>query len=520
MNYSKYFLLYLILISCVSTQESNLKKIDITLLGGVREVSGSSFMINTNVEDFIIDYGLFYPETKNKNYNSDKRDTQSKNAELTINPRSISTIVLSHAHLDHIGKVPLLVKKGFSGEIILTPKTAELASIMFESQILEKSNFGIERFIKSKKSDKYHTHMCRGAKKIKEYNLVYVNKFRNDIEWPDQVCKICLSDELEKIESYYKIVEYSSRYKIFKDMYLEFYDAKHIPGSSSILLTYVLNGEEGSIYFSGDVGSGIDNILRGNPDNPKNVDYVFMESTYGGISRDLSENPFLEFYQSINNAVQNDERIWAPSFVLDRTQKFLNQIKVGHGKGFIDEVPDIYILSKTAKKINKMYRKYYNFETGMEDESFNMSADPKKTSYLLDKPSIVITPSYIDDMDFFHPVVESIITDKNSNIFMVGYQDPRSFGGILKGGINKGKKVKLGNKYITVNATTKYLGSAFSGHIDENGIINYLSDMNIKKEVILTHGDYSRMIKLKSRIEDQLSIGCSIPDYTWELNLR
>jgi len=83
MNYSKYFLLYLILISCVSTQESNLKKIDITLLGGVREVSGSSFMIDTNVEDFIIDYGLFYPETKNKNYNSDKRDTQSKNAELT-----------------------------------------------------------------------------------------------------------------------------------------------------------------------------------------------------------------------------------------------------------------------------------------------------------------------------------------------------------------------------------------------------------------------------------------------------
>ncbi len=520
MNYSKYFLLSFIFISFVFTQESNLKKIDITLLGGVREVSGSSFMIDTNVEDFIIDYGLFYPETKNKNYNLDKRDTESKNAELTINPKSITTIILSHAHLDHIGRVPLLVKKGFSGEIILTPKTAELASIMFETQILPNYNFGVERFVKSQRSDVHHTHMCEWAKKIKKNNLKYVNKHRSDLEFPSRVCSTCLSNELQRIESYYKIVKYSSRYKIFKNMYLEFYDAKHIPGSSSILLTYVLNGEEGSIYFSGDVGSGIDNILRGSPNNPKDVDYVFMESTYGGFSRNLPENPFLEFYQSINNVVQDNERIWAPSFVLDRTQKFLNQIKVGHEKGFIDEVPNIYILSKTAKKINKMYRKYYNFETGMEDESFNMSANPKKTSYLLDKPSIIITPSYIDDLDFFHPVVENIITDKNSNIFIIGYQDPRSFGGILKGEINKGKKVKLGNKYITVNATTKYLGSAFSGHIDENGIINYLSDMNIKKEVILTHGDYSNMIKLKIRIEDQLSIGCSIPDYTWELNLR
>jgi len=390
---------------------------------------------------------------------------------------------------------------------------------MFENQ-LKYGNFGKEKFVKSKKSNKYHTHMCKGAKKIKEYNLTYVNNLRTDIEWPDAVCKICLSDELKKIESYYKIVEYSSRYEIFKDMYLEFYDAKHIPGSSSILLTYVLNGEEGSIYFSGDVGSGIDNILRGSPNNPKDVDYVFMESTYGGFSRNLPENPFLEFYQSINNVVQDNERIWAPSFVLDRTQKFLNQIKVGHEKGFIDEVPNIYILAPTAKKINGIYRKYYQFETGMEDESFGMSANPKKTSYLQDKPSIIITPSYIDDMENFHPVVENIITDKNSNIFIVGYQDPRSFGGILKGGINKGKKVKLGNKYITVNATTKYLGSAFSGHIDENGIINYLFDMKVKEEVILTHGDYSNMIKLKSRIENELSISCSIPDYTWELNLR
>tara|TARA_B100000945_G_C20416454_1_gene615416 strand:- start:126 stop:1673 length:1548 start_codon:yes stop_codon:yes gene_type:complete len=497
---------------------SDLNKIEITLLGGAKQVSGSSFLIDTNLDDFLIDCGIFYPEHQHIDYDIDKYNTKDKNSKLEVNPNQISNIILTHAHLDHIGKVPFMVKKGFKGKIILTKKTAEIASVMYEKMTLKNSDFGEEKFFKSINSNKFHSHnSCKWRKKINQNNLKTIYMNRSDLDYPETMCKQCIQHELEDIESLYHIIEYRNPYNLFDEIFIEFYDAKHIPGSASILMTYDINDKKESIYFSGDVGSGIDNILEGEPENPKAVDYIFMESTYGGYSRSLSNNPFQEFYKSINQSIQNNQLIWIPSFVLDRTQKILNQIKIGYKKGYIENIPPIYILSGSAKEINKVYAKYYDFKTGFENESYNMSL--RNTSYLNDKPAIIMTPSYVDDLDFFHPIIKEIIEDKDSDIYIVGYQDPRSFGGILKK-IKKNEVVNLGNDTFKVNADVEYLGSAFSGHLDENGILNYINELNVKKGVYLTHGSYESMKKLKVKIDNTFDINCEIPDYEWKLKLK
>jgi predicted metal-dependent RNase len=124
---------------------------------------------------------------------------------------------------------------------------------------------------------------------------------------------------------------------------------------------------------------------------------------------------------------------------------------------------------------------------------------PNKLKNEITKPIILITPSYIDGMDFFHPIVDEIITNRNSEIMLVGYQDPRSFGGILRN-IKNGSTVGLGSKNINVSANIKYYGSIFSGHIDSQGITDYLNSMKINNKIFLVHGDLSSLNALSNSL--------------------
>ena len=125
-----------------------------------------------------------------------------------------------------------------------------------------------------------------------------------------------------------------------------------------------------------------------------------------------------------------------------------------------------------------------------------------------DSPS-TSKPSYVDGIEFFHPVVKRILTDKNSDVMMVGYQDPRSFGGILKN-LSKGEKIRLSDDYFKVAANVKYYSGIFSGHFDINGIIDYLDSINIAESIFLVHGDASSKDELKELLdisyEDQVFI--------------
>ena len=507
-------ILLILVISCSSRSEKEGKKLNevqVNLLGAAREVSGSSYYFNTNIEDVLIDCGIFYPGNQSIDYNVDKQNIKKKNAILEFDASSLGAIIITHAHLDHLGKIPLAYKNGFNGKIYSTEHTSKLAAIMFENMILKNSDFGIEKFIKSKYSNKHHTHKnCRWKNKIKKPKSVTAH--RNNLSY-DSICKTCISLETKDIMSLFSILEYNSYREIFSGFKVELFDAKHIPGSASILITLEINGKNTTLYFSGDVGSSMNSIIQGFPETPQSVDYIFMESTYGNNRRKSLDKSFSHFYDKIKQDIERSQRIWINAFTLDRTQRVLNQLRIGYEKGELNYLPKVFVLSNTAKKINRLYKKYFNFKPpDVLDESYTMS--PKYFNALDLKPSIIITPSYIDDLDFFHPLVENIITDSNSSIYIVGYQDPRSIGGQL---IDR-KKINLGPQIINVNADIRKF-SSFSGHLDGGGIIDYLTSIKINKTVFLTHGEYNGMLELKNRIE-ALDMQCVVPDYQWKLKIK
>ena len=495
---------------------AQLRQANVQLFGAGKRVSGSAYYFNTDQKDFLVDCGLFYPETKHIKYEKDIVNTNRLNTKLPISPQKISAIIITHAHLDHIGKIPLLVNNGYNGKIYSTDLTKKLALIMFE-MMLKSTSLGSETFTKSKNSNKVHTQSsCEWKNRIKRPKKVTFE--RNELQDSGlQICKVCLDIELQDIARLFKTIKYNRTFDISRDISVEFFDAKHIPGSASILVKLNLISGKKLIYITGDVGSGLDNILKGKPKVPKTVDYVFIESTYGGKSRVLPSDPFNEFFSDLNKSLRNNHVVWVPSFVLDRTQKVLNVIKKGQQEKKLPKKINIKVVSTTAKKVNKVYDQHYKYRPNSVDESLSMS--PTKLSPAISGPMVLLTPSYIDQLDFFHPIVEKIVRSNNSDLMLVGYQDPRSFGGLLKD-ISTGSKINLGGKKLKVLANTKYYSGIFSGHLDSNGINNYLKSTKINKDIMLVHGDISSLNLLKSSLKPFFKNNLIIPGENWSLEIK
>ena len=498
-----FFIFFFIIASC----NAKINEPSITIIGGAKSVSGSCYLIETTKLNLLVDCGSFYPDSLGLPYEEDVELTDKLNSKLPLKPDYISSILITHAHLDHIGKIPLMVKNGYKGKLISTPKSKELSLEMFE-MILKGSNLGEEKFLKSKKSYKVHSQeSCKWRQKIRHKEWV-THKRSELFDMRLSLCKVCLGIERDKIGQLFTTYPYGRKFQVSDDVYGEFFDAKHIPGSSSILLSINHNGVEKKVLFSGDVGSGIDNILEGNPITPSSADFAFIESTYGAKERKLSKNPYKEFFNDLNTNLKKGGIVWIPSFVLDRTQKVLNTLKKGQFSGKIPDKIDIKVVSPTAKKINKIYDKYRNYRPNYVDESLSMSA--KKLEGILNGPKILITPSYVDGIDTFHPIAQKIVSDPNSSVMLVGYQDPRSFGGRLKKS-KKGDKILLSDNQCNIKASTKYYSGIFSGHYDGIGTLEYLESIDIKNSTFLVHGNQKAKKELKSLLEKKGLDSIQIP---------
>ena len=494
---------------------AGLNFVSIKPLGAVREVSGSAYFFDTDQIDFLVDCGLYYPESKTKNYAEDIRETRQRNTSPPIQPDQIQDILLTHAHLDHIGRIPLMVKKGFKGRIISTPLTKEISMIMFERMILKGTSLGLENFSKSAKSNYLHSQeSCIYRKRIK--TIQHIEFERHNFYTTDFImCSECLKIELNEIDSMFEVHNYRRPFKISNAIEVEFFDPKHIPGASSILIKFKIKNDYKTVLISGDVGSGIDNILLGMPDKPSDVDYIFMESTYGGQSREVSENPYTEFLSDLSNALSQGQKVWIPAFVLDRTQKVLNIIRKGEISGILPKNVDVKVVSTSAKRINSVYDNYFTYRPAGLNESKTMS--PEKL-LPLSPSTVLITPGGIDELDWFYPVVESLVGSSDSKILIVGYQDPRSVVGKLKDS-GPGDMLTLKDRRIRLNADVKYHGSAFSGHLDGSGIMEYLKNISINENIILIHGEYEGMLELNKLLGNELHIKAEIPDKDWTLRL-
>jgi metallo-beta-lactamase family protein len=491
-------------------------KLKVTVFGAAEQVSGSMTLMEVSGKKILIDCGLFYPDDGDGSLANRQEAADDKNEALPIKAESLDAVIITHAHLDHIGRVPLLVESGFNGKIFCTQATKDILDVMLISQIRYDNR---ERnWVFSKSSIKTgqdghpyvtaHWNNCKWQKNIKQTNLQIYKGHRTDAEEKFEVqfspCKLCAENTLAKIIPHLSVRDFDIPFDIDPGLKVTYLYSGHIPGSASVLLE--VNPGEGNpkkLLFSGDLGNSV-GLLQNGPAPAPEVDALWVESTYGGISREIdAEEELVRFRKDIADALNNDGIAWIPAFALDRTQKILFEISEAKKSGIIPDHVQVFCPSPSAHEISKHYieelknkQNWFKPEIYLKDNVF--SAYSREFLNEIPRPAILITTSGMMDAAYSAMLGKKLLPDSSVTVFLVGYQDPGTPGGQIKSGQ---KFVEWKDEEITVNARVNDYKS-FSAHPDARELEEWLSRQNKETTAIfLVHGNLPALEAQKNLLE-------------------
>ncbi len=431
---------------------------DLSFYGATKEVTGSCYYLQTRGKKFLVDCGL--------QQGQDEKDQQR----LPFDAGDIGFVALSHAHIDHSGKLPLLVKEGFEGKIYATKATCELIAILLrDSAHIQEMDAQWENK-KAKRSGK------------KEIVPLYSIK---DVENTLKLLVPCKYGEMKKIGEGIKV---------------NFVDAGHILGSASVEI-FLSEGEENrKIVFSGDIGNMGQPIIK-DPQYIMEADYVVMEATYG--DRDHKKHDFLmELAGIIDETISRGGNVIIPSFAVGRTQGLLYLIREMKEKGLVSS-PDfpVYVDSPLASRATKLYEiglsDYGDWETtGILKEGLNpinfsnlVFTDSTEESIAINHdpvPKVIISSSGMIEGGRIRHHLKHNIWNKKCAVVFVGYQAYGTMGRMLLDGT---KKVKLFKENIRVAASI-YNFTGLSAHADRTGLLKWINSFNKKPDkVFIVHGE-------------------------------
>jgi len=442
-------------------------KLKVTFYGGVENPTGSNFLIERGSIRILIDCGLF----------QGCRICEDKNHEaFSYDPRSIDYLFVTHAHLDHIGRIPKLVREGFKGRIISTHPTKDISELMLMDSL------------------RVFSKEAKILKKPVIYN----------------------EDDVRKALSLWKGIDYKKVIDV-DEFQIKFTDAGHILGSSLIHL----NLGDKKLVFTGDLGNSPTPLLRETEDI-KDVDYLFMESVYGDRNHeDLADRKRI-LEDVIEDAVKRGGTLMIPAFSLERTQVLLYEINYLVERGKIPKVP-IFIDSPLAINVTKIYKKYeslFNYKVQDEirkgDDIFNFpgvkftyTSEESMAIKDVSSPKIIIAGSGMSNGGRIVHHEKIYLSDPKSTLLIVGYQAPGSMGRIIQDGA---KRVEiLGQEDIPVRAKVVNI-RGYSAHKDSNNLIEFVSrSADSLKHVYVIMGEPKSSLFLVQRIRDYLGISASAP---------
>ncbi len=448
----------------------------IQFFGAARTVTGSKHLITTEKgTKILLDCGLFQGI-----------QTDEFNQDFGFKPAQVNYLVLSHAHIDHSGLIPRLVKKGFTGPIYCTAATADLCRIMLldSAHIQEKD---LERI--------NHRRQKQGRPLLEElYN----------------------GEDAEKALSLLHPVQYGQTFYLGPDNEVSvfFTDAAHILGSAAVHLSIPDQGTFKQLTFTGDIGRPEDNILR-KPDTFPQADIIICESTYGDRLHqkevDMQEH-LLRVVQE--TCVKRRGKVIIPAFAVDRTQELIYALDQLSSSGKLPRI-DVYIdspLAIRATKIMKEHEECFNpaildyIEKDGDAFAFpnlHYISDVTESIALNDKkePCIIISASGMAEAGRIKHHIKNNIGDANSTILLVGYASPNTLAGALKRGDTE---VNIFGEMFPVRARIEVMDS-FSAHGDYNEMIQFLSCQNPAhvKKVFLVHGEYETQVAFKIKLEKE-----------------
>jgi len=451
-------------------------------------VTGSCYHISLNGMNFLIDCGLFQgsKEIKERNY-----------ADFPFNPAEIKFLLLTHAHIDHSGLIPKLVKNGFKGPIYATEPTIELAKVMLpdsghvqEMEVLRK-NRKLRR---------------AGQKELKP---------------------IYTAEDALKTLPFFQKVAFNTPFSPFPGIEVTFYDAGHILGSAMIKLKLKDGENEQELVFSGDLGRNGRPFMKG-PDFISQADFLFLESTYGNRLRPAEGDLKGLLKTIIEKVYKNNGNLIIPAFAMERTQDIiyiLNDLVENK------EIPpmDVYIDSPLAVEITKLFKKYPMLYNGEFQEKLSRGDDPltfprlyfsttQEDSVKLNNISraIIISASGMADAGRVRHHLKHNLWRQESAVLLVGYQAQDTLGRRLLDGV---KQVKIMGEEIAVKASI-YHYDGLSAHADQKELLEFVGRFTSKPALIyLVHGEEEARITLKNLIEEKYQIFCYLPDYQESVEL-
>lgn len=462
----------------------------IKFCGASTGVTGSCHLLTSGEHKILLDCGQFQGGKAQDALNYDK---------FPFEPSEIECVVLSHAHIDHCGRLPLLTKRGFEGKIYCTDATADLLSVMLKDSA----------YIHEKETEWKNRKAERAGR--------------------EQVEPLYTIEDAEKTLSLVSPILYDQQIEINSDIKIVFNDAGHILGSAITELWVTEDDKESKIVFSGDLGMEGRPILR-DPTYIKKADYVIMETTYGNrIHKELGSG-VEKLIEIILNTTRRGGNVVIPSFAVGRTQELIYELNRFYDSNneYRKELDKIFVyidspMATTATEIFRRNAQVFDEETReyilkgdnpleFKNLKFTRSSKESQDLNFNKEPKIIISASGMCEAGRIrHHLKHNLWNPKNSIVF-VGYQGQGTLGRSLVEGI---KMVTLFGEEIQVNAEIHNL-EGFSGHADQNGLFAWLAHFEQKpKQIFLVHGeeeskkDFAKLVNEKLSYEPIVVMGNS-----------
>lgn len=451
----------------------------IKFCGASSGVTGSCHLLTTENHKVLLDCGQFQGGKAQEALNYEP---------FPFDPKEVECVILSHAHIDHCGRIPLLVKRGFTGKIYCTDATADLLDVMLKDS----------GFIHEKDAEWKSKRAARAGKPPVEPLYTY-------------------EDAVKALE-YVVPVLYDQQIEINDHMKIVFNDAGHILGSAITELWVEEDGRESKIVFSGDLGMMNRPILR-DPTIIKKADYVIMETTYGNRNHPANSTSIKELLDIVLKTTRRGGTVVIPSFAVGRTQELIyefNKFYEEHSeyKEEMDQLM-VYVDSPMATTATEVFRKnaqVFDEETrdyilrgdnplDFKNLKFTRSTAESQALNLDRNPKVIISASGMCEAGRIRHHLKHNLWDSKSSIIFVGYQAEGTLGKLL---VEGGKDVVLFGEEIHVNAEIYNL-EGFSGHADQDGLFSWLAGFRQKpKQIFLVHGEEDSKKDFGKLISDKL----------------
>ena len=466
----------------------------ITFLGAAKTVTGSNFLVEAAGKKFLVDCGMYQGKASQELENSDP---------FLYNVDEIDFVLLTHAHIDHSGRIPKLYNEGYRKPIYATKATCDLCSIMLP--------------------DSGH---------IQETEIEWKNRKRKREGKPD-LPPLYTAEDAYKCLELFEPVDYDDIVDITDEISIRFNDAGHMLGSAIIEIWATENGKTTKAVFTGDLGNN-DLPLLDAPTMISNADYLIMESTYGNRLHMRNDDKAEMFLNIVSETLDNGGTVVIPSFAVGRTQEILYEIdRLKQEKGqdpefakkykTIMNVP-VYVDSPLAISATEIFKKNTNlFEDEIQEKiksgdnplefpglQFTRTAEESKALNESTEPCIIISASGMCDVGRIKHHLKHNLWNPKSTILFVGYQAPGTLGRTI---VEGAKKVKIFGEEIAVNARVEYI-EGYSGHADQEWLLNFVySFTNQPKHIFLVHGEPEGQEVLKQKIEENPGTKVTIPEF-------